>query len=287
LRGQADRLVRSIGSYWLVVRARAVLDIANHAGAPLLAAALAFNAMFAILPALLLLSGILGWLIDDPNTRARLLSDLVSLVPPLEAAISTSLEGVVRARGGLTLVGLVGLVWGASNFYAALDEVMRRIFIGGRPRGFIDQRLRGVMVVAGLVVAVVGTTLLGGMWTAFETTVGELPGSAVLLGIAGPVTLIAFWIVAVALVYRIVPTAPPSWREAWPPAIVAGLGIGLLTNLFSLLAPYLVGGLAVFGILAAIFGAFVWLNLGFQLLVWGAAWARYRRDRMRGPVTPL
>jgi len=236
--------------------------------------------MFAILPGLLLLSGVLGWAIVDVEVRAKLISNLVSFIPPLSAAISDSLEGVVRERGGLTLVGLVGLLWGTSSFYGALDEVMRRIFAGG-VRGFIDQRLRGVAVVAGMVILVVGAVLMGGVWTIVVTTVGALPGAAVVLGIAGPVIFIVACVLACLLVYLFVPTTPPSLREAWLPALVAGLGIGLLTSLFSVLAPVLVGGLAGFGVLAAIFGAFVWLNLGFQALLWGAAWARYRRDRFR------
>jgi membrane protein len=237
--------------------------------------------MFAILPGLLLLSGILGWAIEDVEARARLLADVVTAVPPLAAAISDSLEGVVRERGGLTVVGLVGLLWGASSFYGALDEVMRRIFAGGSVRGFIDLRVRGALAVIGLVVLTLGMVVMGGAWTVIVVTVGEIPGAAIVLSVAGPLVFIAACTVAVLLVYLLVPTAPPTWREAWLPALVAGLGIGLLTSLFSVLAPILVGGLAGFGVLAAIFSAFVWLNLGFQLLLWGAAWARYRRDRFR------
>jgi uncharacterized BrkB/YihY/UPF0761 family membrane protein len=172
-------------------------------------------------------------------------------------------------------------LWGASSFYGALDEVMRRIFAGGTVRGFIEQRVRGVLAVAGLVAMLALTALMGGVWTVIVTSVGELPGAAVALSVGGPLLFVAFSVVAVMLVYQLVPTAPPSWRAAWLPAVVAGLGIGVLTSLFSVLAPVLVGGLAGFGVIAAIFGAFVWLNLGFQMLLWGAAWARYRRDRFR------
>ena len=77
------------------------------------------------------------------------------------------------------------------------------------------------------------------------------------------------------------PTAPPSLRAAFWPSVLTGIGIGLLTNLFSLLAPLLIGGIAGFGVIATIFGALVWLNLSYQILLWGAAWARVRRDRER------
>ena len=71
----------------------------------------------------------------------------------------------------------------------------------------------------------------------------------------------------------------PSLRAALPAAIAAGVSIGLLTDLFSLIAPLLIGGMSGFGFVATVFGALVWLNLSYQILLFGAAWARVRRDR--------
>ncbi len=265
--------------FWIVRRVRAIMDATDAAGGPLMSSALAFSTMFAILPGLLLLAGVLGWTIDDPVLRADLLARLVAYVPPLADAISESLDGLVRGRGALSIVGLVGLLWGASNFYAALDEVMRRFFPGGPIRGFIERRVRGVIAVVVLVVLVLGTVALGGLWSVLEGIVG--PELLRVLRVAAPILSMIVMVVVVLLVYRFVPTAPPTLHDALLPAIVAGVLIGLVTSLFSVLAPILIGGLAGFGILAAVFGAFVWLNLCFQILLYGAAWARYRRDRSR------
>jgi uncharacterized BrkB/YihY/UPF0761 family membrane protein len=84
--------------------------------------------------------------------------------------------------------------------------------------------------------------------------------------------------VVVLAIYLLIPAAPPSWRAALPPAIVAGLGIGLLTQLFGILTPWLVGGLLAFGVIATVFAALIWLNFSYQILLYGAAWARIRRD---------
>ncbi len=277
-RGRLADVGRSVTNFWVVRRVLAVMEAANAAGAPLLAAALAFTTMFAIIPVLLLLAGVLGWVVDDPQVRSELLAQLVAAVPPLEEAMAGSLETAVQARGALSIVGLVGLLWGASNFYQALDEVMRRLFPGGGVRGFVERRLRGVLAIVLLVALVVGMVLLGGLWAFLESIVGQVD---LVLSLVGPAISLLVMILVVLVVYRFVPTAPPSIRAALPPAIVAGIGIALLTNLFTLLAPLLIGGLAAFGILATIFGAFIWLNFCFQMLLFGAAWARYRRDRLR------
>lgn len=249
----------------------AVVTAANDAGAPLFAAALAFSTMFATVPLLLLFSGVLGWLIEDPAARARLLADLVDRVPPLADVLEDSLEGVVRTRGTLSLIGLLGLVWGASNLYSSVDEVMRRLVPGGRTRGFVERRVRGILAIVILVALVIGAISLGSLWAVFGATVTEL-------AVVGPVLTVLVMIVVVMVIYLFVPTEPPSLRAALPPAVAAGAGIGLLTLLFTVIAPVLIGGLAGFGVIATIFGAFVWLNYCYQMLLYGAAWARIRRD---------
>jgi membrane protein len=279
-REKVSALPQKVMNFWLVKRVMAVMEAANAAGGPLMAAALAFVTMFAIIPSILLITGALGWLIEDPATREELLAELVAMVPPLAEALADSLERVVEARGPLSIVGLVGLLWGASNFYQALDEVMRRLFPGGEMRGFVSRRVRGVVAILVLMALVLGTIVLGGVWAFLDDLLGEIR-ELFFWQLVPPVLSILVIIVVVLIVYRLVPTAPPDLRAALPPAIVAGIGIGLLTNLFTLLAPWLIGGLTAFGLLASVFGAFIWLNFCFQMLIYGAAWARYRRDRRK------
>jgi membrane protein len=252
----------------------AVMDTAGQAGAPLFAAALAFTTLFAVVPLLLLVAGLLGWLIQDEIQRSALLGQLVSYFPPLADVMATSLESVVRERGALSLIGLVGLVWGSSSYYAALDEVMRRIFSAEHVRGFIEQRLRGIITVAVLVGLLLGTIVISSVFAFLSEKVGDFA----LLRLATPLVALAVMSLVVLGVYLLVPAAPPSWRAALPPAIAAGIGIGILTSLFSLLTPWLIGGLLAFGVIATVFGALIWLSFSYQILLYGAAWARLRRD---------
>jgi membrane protein len=212
--------------------------------------------------------------IQDAVQRSALLDQLVSYFPPLADVMSTSLEGVVRERGTLSIVGLVGLLWGASSYYAALDEVMRRIFGAQHVRGFIEQRVRGIITVAVLVGLMLGVIGLSGVFA----LVSEQVRGGWILQLAFSIAALSVTVIVVLALYLLVPAAPPSWRAALPPAIAAGVGIGLLTSLFSLLTPWLIGGLLAFGIIATVFGALIWLSFSYQILLYGAAWARIRRD---------
>ncbi len=274
-RRRLDAAVGRVTGNAIVARVLAVVADANEVGAGLFASALAFTTMFAVVPVLLLLAGVLGWLIQDPAQREALLRQLVSYVPPLENLLQASLDTVVRERSALSLFGLIGLLWGSSSFYSALDEVMRRLFPGGETRNEIARRLRGVATVLVLLVLIIGMVSLSSVW-AF---VGQLVGGMAIWGYLVPLASLAVMVVLVWCVYLFVPTLPPGPRAALPPAVLAGVAIGLLTNLFSLLAPLLIGGLSGFGLIATVFGTFVWLNLSYQILLYGAAWARLRRDR--------
>ena len=62
--------------------------------------------------------------------------------------------------------------------------------------------------------------------------------------------------------------------------------IGLLTSLFGLVAPLLVRQWLTLGIVGSVFISLIWFNLVFQALIYGAAFARLRRDRDRARHEP-
>ena len=86
----------------------------------------------------------------------------------------------------------------------------------------------------------------------------------------------------VLVVYTIVPPRSPSLRSAAVPAIVAGLGVYLLGQVFLFVAPRIVGVAALAGSLATAFIALAWLSLSFQILLLGASWVRVRDDANTG-----
>lgn len=270
-----DRTIGRITANPIVSQGLAVMDAANEAAAPLFAAALAFATLFAVIPLILLLAGLIGFFVQDPVQRNALLDSLVNLVPPLADLFETTLDNLAAASGTLSIIGLLGLIWGASSFYAALDEVMRRIFPGGGIRDQVIRRIRGILVILIVIGLVVGSYILSAIWNLLDPDVADYG----FWRLMGPVIALAATILVVWGCYLLIPTKPPSWRAALWPAVVAGLGIGLLTNLFGLLTPILVGALAGLGVLASVFGALIWLNFSYQILFFGAAWARVRRDR--------
>ena len=263
----------------IVRRVSRLLAAYGDADGPLLASGLAFNALFAIIPALLFLVGLLGFLIGDPVRAQEIVESIVERVPALEDLADALLNGVVSAAGTFSIIGIIGFAWGASGFYGSLDTAMRRLFPGGTRRDQFQRRIRGLIAVLGLVGAAVLSVVMATAISVLDRIL-SLPGldTARLLSIVG---LMLLFVVVVWITYVIVPTAGPGPRLALLPAVVAGTAIGSLTALFGVLAPFLIGSVAGLGALAAIFGALVWLRFSFEILLYGAAWARIRRDGAR------
>ncbi|MBA2275274.1 MAG: YihY/virulence factor BrkB family protein [Chloroflexi bacterium] len=267
-----------------VAEIQAVTSAVGEASGGLLAAGLAFNALFAIIPALLFMIGLLGFLIGDPARAQEIVESLVDRVPAVADLADAVLDQLVAGRGAFSVVGIVGVAWGASGFYGSLDETMRRMFPGGAPRSIIAQRIRGVVAVFGLVGAALAAVIATSVVSLLDAVL-ILPEGIEWIRVLSTILMIVVFILVVLFTYLVVPTASPPLRAALPPALVAGVGIGLLTALFSLLAPFLVGRLSGLGLLATVFGALVWLRLIFEMLVYGAGWARIRRDRTRRKST--
>jgi uncharacterized BrkB/YihY/UPF0761 family membrane protein len=282
---------------------RATIDVFDRGGGGMLAAALAYHAFFTMVPALLLFVSLLGVIIEDRSLREQLLASLVDQVDPIRQVASAVIDGLSGTGRTGTLIGLLGLLWGASGFYGALDGAVMHMFPGSGQRSFLQRRLRGLMAVVlllgSMLVAVVVVFALPFVVEWLERRCAALDGLRIPLleqacaahlgsigGIGAMLTSVAVATAAALLVYVIVPTNGASLRQASLPALAAGIAIGLLTSLFGLVAPYVVREWLTLGILGGVFIALLWFRLVFLILLVGAGWARMRRDgdrRMEAP----
>ena len=279
----------------------AIMDVMrayDRAGGGMLAGALAYFAFFTLVPSLLLFASLLGVLIEDTGLREQLIGGLVNQLDPIRDVATGVIDGLANSGRTGTIVGVLGLLWGASGFYGALQGAMQRMFPGPGGRDFLRTRLRGIVTV----VVVLGTLVIAvfvvfalpflTQWLdrrcaefapqdlaivtgACSIDFGQITSAISVVGAMG----VAF--LAVLMIYIVVPTDGPTIRDAFWPAVIVGLIIGAFTALFGWVAPLLVRHWLTLGILGSVFISLIWLNLVFQALLYGAAFARLRRDRAR------
>jgi membrane protein len=287
---EVERIVRRaevIGGLPVVRELRAVVDLFGSAGGGLLAGGLAYAALFAIIPALLLVIGLAGFVLRDPSREAQLVGSIGSALPPLQPLAADVVDGVGQGATVTSIVGLVGLVWGASRFYGALDDAFARIFRDAPVRGLVARTVRGLISVALLIGVLLAAIALTGLASALmdQRILGDAFGQGArdALQVGAPAVAAIAFVVGAAFAYRVVPDRRVAWRAIAVPAVLVGLVLAVFTQLFTLLAPRLVGAAAVLGSIAAVFALLAWLSTSFQVLLIGAAWVRIRAERSAHP----
>ena len=264
-----------------VAKVMRVLDIYGRAAGGLLANGLAFSALFAAIPTTLLILGVGGWVTaGNPEASARLSDALIEAFPPLADLINGAVDAMTQGAALTSLIGVVGVIWTVSQLYGALDVAFARIFAEAPERDIVKRTARGLLVVVligAAIVAFVVLVSLAGLIDAFVP--GSVPVASVFISIVRSIPFLAAIAALVVLItYHELPPTAPRWRSALVPAILVGIVIVVLSQVFVALVPRLVGVAALAGSVASAFVALAWLSFTFQALLYGAAWVRVRDE---------
>ncbi len=280
IRALAARIADRIGGLPAVKTLAAVLASYDRAGGGLVAGGLAYAALFALLPGLLLLLSVFGLVVKDEAVAEQLVAAITNAFPPLAGFAQTALTQVSAGAIPGGIIALVGLVWGSSRFYSALDYALARIFRQEKTRNEIVRTIRGLTLTLLLVGFPILIVFAG---AAVQALLDLLPdpesGGAianVLVRLATPLGSIALFVIATVMVYRFVPAQrvpAQAWRR---PAIIVGLLLAGFTQLFAILAPLMLRTAALYGAIVTVFALLVWLSIGFNMLLFGAAWTHVR-----------
>jgi membrane protein len=279
-----------------VARVMSVLDVYGRAAGGLLANGLAFSALFAAIPTALLVLGLAGWITADPNVQAQLGAALIAAFPPLADLINGALEALRSGAALTSLLGALGVIWTVSQLYGALDVAFARIFAADPERDIVRRTARGFLlvgIIGFVLVALIAVVALAAMFDAVDGL--DIPlGSTVTRLIGSIPFLMALSVAAMVVIYRVLPPRPPHWRSLIVPAVIVGIAIVALTQVFAFLVPRLVGVAALAGSIASAFVALAWLSFTFQAVLYGAAWVRVREGLplppgsapLQGPAAP-
>lgn len=302
-RARLEAVQRRLLRQPLVQRVQEVLRAYDRGGGAMLAGALAYYAFFTMVPALLLFVGLLGVFVEDPSVRKQVVAGLIDQLDPISEVATSVIDGLAGSGRTSSIIGLIGLLWGASGFYGALESSMARMFPGPGFRDFLQTRIRGLLAVAlvlgSMVAAVIIIFGVPLVQTWLEQRCSEIDamripllqqacqvdlGSITIVG--GILATMAVATATALVVYVAVPTDGASLRQALPSALLVGVAIGIFTSLFGLFAPFLVREWLTLGVVGSVFIALIWFRLVFQALLFGAAYARLRRDRDRAVEVP-
>jgi membrane protein len=246
------------------------------------AAAIAYFALFSLFPLVLLSLAIASFRFGELMEAGQVIKRLEFVAPALGQLLGQNIDDIVEARGPMTGIALVGLIWSCSTIFYILTSSLNEIW--GVTHGRAVWRQRGwaiILVLIFVVPLLFLASFAGSLLATLQTLLPEL-----IIQIAGSVSLAAAIVLDVALfmvLYLILPHGNATWREILPGALAAGLlwELGKKTFL-AFITTYILASNLVYGSVAAIIGFLTWAYLSGLIFLFGAYLSVAYRELNRG-----
>ena len=249
-----------MSSRTLISDGRALIDLVQTRQLPFLAAAIAYYAFLSVVP-LLIVGVTIATVVAGQTLAAELLDSLDAFLTPEAANLieQTLVDG--PGRGGVTVVGLLVLLWGSLRVFRGLDIAFSQIY-GVREPKPLPQQLRDALLVLGGIALAIGATV------ALSTIL-----SLVHLPFAGILSTVGVLVVLSAIfypMYYVFPGRDVNVREVIPGAVFASIGWTALGAGFGIYAAN-AGSFQLYGVLGGVLLLLVWFYFGGLIVLLGAA----------------
>lgn len=245
-------------------------------------AALAFYTLFSMTPILVLAIAVAGYFFGMQAAQGEIIGQIQGLVGPNGAqAIQALLAAARNPVSGLmaTISAVVLLVVGASSVFAELKSSLDEIWGIVRPgHSAFFTLLRARFLSFSLVLVLAFLLLISLVFSAaiamLERYVGNMWSGSLLI-LSAVSVIFSFGIIAIlfAVIYKMLPDAPLSWRDVWIGAVFTALlfslgkyGIGLYLGNS--------GVASSFGAAGAMIALLLWVYYSAQIFFLGAEFTR-------------
>ena len=254
---------------WLGMLAGAPRE-ALKPGSAITAAAIAYFALFSLFPLTLLSISIASFNLGPLMDQQLIVQKLEFIAPALGQLLGQNIDEIIRARGPVTSVALVGLIWSASTIFYTLTQTLNEIWGNKRSRPVWKRRGLAILFVLTFVgPALFLASFTGSMIANLRTW---LPDQIIPIGRG--ISLVVAILLDIALfmvLYIMLPHGASTWREILPGAIGAGLLWEFAKKAFLFfVSSYISVSNLVYGSVAAIIAFLVWAYLSGLIFLFGA-----------------
>jgi membrane protein len=191
----------------------------NQDNCAMLGAALAFHSFFSIFPLLLFFVYLGGDVLASSLAYDYLTTSLVQILPTGVDIITEIISTTAELRGPIGVIGVVGLVWSASNVFTVLEAALNRIW-KAQPRAFWRKRVMATASILILSLLFIGSVSIGQF-------VPRLLALIPLPGLQWLGSVLAFLVLTFALYvfYQVFPNRTVPRRPALTAGLAAAAGI--------------------------------------------------------------
>jgi membrane protein len=264
---------------FLVGLARGTFERYGRLGGGQFAAAIAYRALFSLIPLATFVSMIFGEVLSGREATQTDFVETVAKRLQLSPEGLKSLDSTIAAvPSPWSVVGLITLglaLWGATGVMSSIQKAIAYVFDDGEGRSFVRGRLVSALLVLGvlgLLLAAVGLSLLEGMAAKINQNLSDaFDFEPFELGLFFSVLVpLALALAASVLLIRLLPDAKPSWRAALLGGAAASVGILVIQRGLGWYLSGPVDFTALYGSASAVFAFLFSVYLSASAFVAGA-----------------
>jgi membrane protein len=258
-----------------VVLAWRVIQEMGNDDAPHMAAGIAYYSIFSLFPLLLGILAIIGIVMNSQSQQQEFLDFVSQNLPGASGFVTRNVEGIVRLRGTLGIVSIVGLFWSASAVFGAITRAVNRAWEVREDRPFYISKPRQLgTALSVLVLFVISTSISSAIQFITGTDLG-IPGQSFLreFGLGQWALRVLSWFITFGiflLIYCFVPNRKIYWQHVWLGAVIAAILFEVGKALFVWYLGQFANYSQVYGSLASVIVLLLWLYLSSLVLILGA-----------------
>jgi len=255
-------------------------------GAAFMSQAIAYTALFSLVPLTLLAVSMMAFVYGTDEGMARANAVIQAYAPALGDLLSTNIDAVVRFRGISGIIGLIGLIWSGKNLFQALTYALNRSLGITRYRHIVwDVAIAltlvpfaGVVLIAATVLPVVITLIV---------QFARLESLRWIPQISSYATSAALVFIVSAVLYAYLPNRRPRWGAVVPGALTCAAGYSIAQIAFAVYTTFAANAFQIYGALSALFVLLLWMDLIGVVFLFGAfVSAAWEKDG-QSPALPL
>jgi membrane protein len=259
-----------------------------------LAASLAFFAVLALAPLVIVVTAVVGFIYGDAAAQAELVNRAEDLVGPEAADVIGSIveNAAEPGAGGIlaTVFGLAVALFAASNIFVQLQNALNQIWdVASDPRAglmrTVKDRLFAFALVLGIGLLLLASLVLSTVLSTLQATAADvLPGGGLVWRLVEFGASLLLFTLIFAVIFKIIPSAKVHWHDVWLGAAVTAV---LFTIGRILMGIYLGSGAiaSAYGAAASMMVLLIWIFYSTQILFFGAEFTQVY-SKARGESIP-
>jgi len=235
---------------------KSALDSFSKTRAPQAAASLAYYAIFSLFPLLLVLVAGGSYILNSEQVYQSVTQWIQESLPVSPQLINENLRQVLDARGAVGIIGLLTLLWSASGFFTNLAYNINLAWQDASRRNFLEKRLVGLGMIAGLsglLVLSLGLDWITNLVPLLNLSSASLLGSSLWGLFSDFASWLTIFLLFLAL-YRWVPNTEVHWSATFWGALITSIAWKVATAGFTW---YIGSGLGRYSLVYGSLGAIV------------------------------